>query len=112
MARELTKRFEEVRRGTLADLAAAYGGDGAPRGEVVVVVGPPAEEAGVPHAIPGSRGGPEAAPEVDVDAELRRALREMSVRDAAAAVAARSGRPRREVYGRALELARAAKGGR
>ena len=45
VARELTKRFEEVRRGSLAELAAHYGQAGAPRGEVVIVIGPPARAA-------------------------------------------------------------------
>lgn len=41
VCRELTKRFEEVRRGTLAELAAAHAEEAPPKGEVVVVVGPP-----------------------------------------------------------------------
>ena len=40
VARELTKRFEEVRRGTLAELAAWYAEQSTVRGEIVVVVGP------------------------------------------------------------------------
>jgi 16S rRNA (cytidine1402-2'-O)-methyltransferase len=96
VARELTKRFEEVRRGTLADLAAQYGAEAA-RGEVAVVVGPAAaEETG----------------EAELDARLGEALGAgMSVRDAAAAVAEATALPRRQVYGRALELSRARGGG-
>ena len=45
VARELTKLYEEVRRGTLPDLAAHYAEAGPPRGEVVLVIGPPGEEA-------------------------------------------------------------------
>jgi 16S rRNA (cytidine1402-2'-O)-methyltransferase len=90
VCRELTKRFEEVRRGPLAALAAHYAEAGAPKGEVVVVVGPPA-------ATP-----PSAA---DLDAALRAALATQSVREAAAAVARALGLPKREVYARALELA-------
>jgi 16S rRNA (cytidine1402-2'-O)-methyltransferase len=93
VARELTKLHEEVRRGTLATLAAHYAAAGAPKGEVVIVVGPP------PDAAP-----PDAAD--DLDAQLETALAKMSLRDAAAAVATASGRPRREVYARALALAR------
>jgi 16S rRNA (cytidine1402-2'-O)-methyltransferase len=91
VARELTKRFEEVRRGTLAELAAHYGAEGA-RGEVAVVVGPaPAETTG----------------EAELDAQLGEALGAgMSVRDAAASVAEATGLPRRQVYARALELGR------
>jgi 16S rRNA (cytidine1402-2'-O)-methyltransferase len=89
VARELTKRFEEVRRGRLADLARHYAEAGPPRGEVVVVVGPP-----------------EAAPAepADLDAALAEALARLSLRDAVAEVAAATGRPRREVYRRALAL--------
>jgi 16S rRNA (cytidine1402-2'-O)-methyltransferase len=90
VARELTKLFEEVRRGTLAELAAHYAGATPPKGEMAVVVGPPeAETAGAG----------------EVDALLGRALAVMSVRDAAASVAAASGQPRKEVYRRALALA-------
>jgi 16S rRNA (cytidine1402-2'-O)-methyltransferase len=89
VARELTKLFEEVRRGTLAELAAMYR-DETPKGEIAVVVGPPAEQ--------------EASGD-DMDALLDRALAVMSVRDAAASVAEASGRPKKEVYRRALQLA-------
>ncbi|MBB6252666.1 16S rRNA (cytidine(1402)-2'-O)-methyltransferase [Nitrospirillum iridis] len=91
VARELTKLFEEVRRGTLADLAAHYAEAGPPRGEVVVVVGPPME------------GNEEA---VDIDGLLRAAMRTLSVRDAAATVAEASGAPRKQIYQRALELSK------
>ncbi len=90
VARELTKRFEEVRRDSLPALAAHYATHEA-RGEVVVVVGPaPAEAAG----------------EADLDALLRDAMARMSLRDAAAAVATATGLPRKQVYARALELGR------
>lgn len=90
VARELTKRFEEVRRGTLPDLAAHYAAHAA-RGEVTLVVGPPpAEEASAD----------------DLDAQLRAALEGQSVRDAAALVSAATGLPRKVVYARALELGR------
>jgi 16S rRNA (cytidine1402-2'-O)-methyltransferase len=94
VARELTKRFEEVRRGTLAELAAHYGQQAA-RGEVAVVVGPaPAEATG----------------EAELDEKLGAALAAgMSVRDAAASVAEATGLPRRQVYARALEMGRSRK---
>ena len=89
VAREMTKRFEEVRRGSLAALAAHYAAEAA-RGEIAIVIGPAPEEAAG-------------------EAELDRALRDaqaagMSLRDAAAAVAAATGLPRKQVYRRALEL--------
>lgn len=99
VARELTKLHEEVRRGRLADLAAHYERSGAPKGEVVVVVGPPSEAA-------------QEASEADLDTLLRAALGRESLRDAVAAVAEATGAPRRAVYARALALAGAAKRGR
>lgn len=92
VARELTKLFEEVRRGTLPELAAHYEAAGPPKGEVVVVVGPPAA---TEAAALDSEG---------LDGALRRALAETSLKDAVAAVARLSGRPRRDVYARALAL--------
>jgi 16S rRNA (cytidine1402-2'-O)-methyltransferase len=88
VARELTKRFEEVRRGDLADLAAHYAQAEA-RGEITLVVGPPAE----------AETGP-----AELDASLRAALALHSLRDAAALVAAATGLPRKLVYARALAL--------
>ncbi|WP_372397803.1 16S rRNA (cytidine(1402)-2'-O)-methyltransferase [Azospirillum sp. HJ39] len=96
VARELTKFYEEVRRGTLPELAAHYAEAGPPRGEVVVVIGPPGAE-----ATPG---------EADVDTLLREALTRLSVRDAAADVAARTGQHKRTVYARALEMSREERG--
>jgi len=90
VARELTKRFEEVRRGDLASLARHYAEAGPPKGELVLVIGPPAAA--------------EAAPTSELDRALRLALRHMGTRDAAELVAAASGRSRRELYERALAL--------
>jgi 16S rRNA (cytidine1402-2'-O)-methyltransferase len=88
VARELTKRFEEVRRASLSDLAAHYAANQA-RGECTLVIGPPENEAGVPS---------------DLDAQLRSALAASSIRDAAEVVAIASGLPRKLVYSRALAL--------
>ncbi|MCA3636280.1 MAG: 16S rRNA (cytidine(1402)-2'-O)-methyltransferase [Rhabdaerophilum sp.] len=90
LARELTKKFETVRRGTLPDLAAALAVEGPPRGEIVLVIGPPEAE------------GP--ASEDRIDAALRAALERHSQRDAAEIVAGELGLKRREVYARALRL--------
>lgn len=89
VARELTKAFEETRNGTLPQLAAAYAGSAAPKGEIVVVVGPPAEE---------------AASAEDADAILASLLENRPVGEAAAEAAAITGLPRRELYRRALQL--------
>lgn len=92
VARELTKLYEEVRRGGLAELAAHYAEHGPPRGEVVVVVGPP---------------GPAAETDAEtVDRALAAALAEASLRDAVDRVTAATGRKRRFVYERALALSR------
>jgi 16S rRNA (cytidine1402-2'-O)-methyltransferase len=93
VARELTKLFEETRRGTLADLSAHYVASGPPKGEIVVLVGPP-EAAGA--------GAEDAA--AALDQALRAALDHSSLRDAVEAVARATGRPRRKVYARALAL--------
>ncbi len=94
VARELTKLHEETRRGTLDVLAAHYQAAGPPRGEAVIVIGPPAEKTA---AVDGD----------DLDARLRTALTTNSLRDAVAAVAAVTGLPRQRVYARALELQKA-----
>ncbi len=92
VARELTKLFEEVRRAPLDTLAAHYAEAGPPKGEVVVVIGPPEDP-------------PAPAPEI-LDDLLRVALkRGSSVRDAVRTVVAATGQPRRVVYARALDLA-------
>lgn len=93
VAREMTKMFEQVRRGTLVELATYYKDSGPPKGEVTVVVAPPA----------GDDFGVNAA---DVDDLLLDALKDCSLRDAVGRVAARTGVPRRQVYARALTLKR------
>jgi len=93
VARELTKLHEETRRGALGELAAHYAAAGAPKGEIVLVVGPPLAE----RRVEGEA----------LDALIEAALAHLSVKDAAAAVAAEAGLPRREVYARALRLAAA-----
>jgi 16S rRNA (cytidine1402-2'-O)-methyltransferase len=92
VARELTKLFEEVRRAPLDQLAAHYAGRSDVRGEIVIVIGPPGET--------------QPPVEAEIDAALQEAMRNASVRDAAAEVAARLGLRRREVYARALQLKR------
>lgn len=89
VAREISKRFEETVTGTLAELAARYA-EAPPKGEIVIIVGPPGEA--------------EAASEADLEAALRAALATLSPSRAAAEVAAQLGLPKRLVYERAQQL--------
>ena len=89
VARELTKLHEEIRRGRLAELAAHYRDAGPPRGEAVIVIGPPE---------------PSEPDPAEVDGRLRAALAELGVRDAAAKIAAETGLGRGELYRRALAI--------
>ncbi len=88
VARELTKKFEEVRRGTLAELATHYATAEA-RGEITLVVGPPPEE---------------EMSDRDLDIMLHTAMKKSTLKDAVAAVAEACGLPRKTVYARALQL--------
>jgi 16S rRNA (cytidine1402-2'-O)-methyltransferase len=92
IARELTKYYETVRRGLLPELALTLSSEAPPKGEIVVLVGPP--------------GAQELVESQDaLDARLGKALETHSVKDAAAVVSAETGQPRRKIYARALELA-------
>ena len=88
VCRELTKKFEEVARGSLGDLTAAFA-DRQVKGEIVVLVG---------------RAGAVEVAEADVDAALREAMKTMRIKDAATAVAGALGLPRRQVYQAALDM--------
>ncbi len=98
IARELTKLFEEVRRGDLATLAAAAAETGPPKGEIVLVIAPPDRQAAL-----------EALDDEEVDAALVEAARTQRPRAAAAAVAATTGLPVNQLYERLTRL-RAARG--
>lgn len=89
VTRELTKRFEEVRRADLTALAAHFATEPA-RGEITIVVGPP-------EATEDAEG---------MDEQLMAAMRTESLRDAAALVSVATGLPRKLVYARALILSR------
>jgi 16S rRNA (cytidine1402-2'-O)-methyltransferase len=89
VAREISKLHEECVTGTLAELTSHYA-EGAPKGEIVIVVGPPA--AG------------EGPSEADLDAALEEALDRLTPSRAAAEVAERLGVPRKRAYARALQL--------
>ncbi|MEO5772892.1 MAG: 16S rRNA (cytidine(1402)-2'-O)-methyltransferase [Sphingomicrobium sp.] len=89
VAREITKLHEECVTGSLGELAERYA-DAAPKGEIVIVVGPPAEA--------------EAASDEQLDQALREALAQLSPSRAAAEVAEQLQIPRKRAYARALEL--------
>ena len=91
VVREISKIHEEAVIGTLAELAGRYA-DAPPKGEIVVVVGPPAQAA--------------AATDEQLDSALDEALRRMSASRAAAEVAERLNVPRKRAYARALERSR------
>ena len=89
LCRELTKLHEEIRRGDLKMLTESYAVE-EPRGEIVLVVGPPTAA--------------ERPSAEDTDALLRSALSRTSLKAAVAEVAAATGLPRRQIYQRALAL--------
>uniref|UniRef100_Q07UR8 Ribosomal RNA small subunit methyltransferase I n=1 Tax=Rhodopseudomonas palustris (strain BisA53) TaxID=316055 RepID=Q07UR8_RHOP5 len=92
ICRELTKLHEEVRRAPLTELAAEAEALET-RGEFVLVIGPPPADA-------------QAMSAADLDQLLRETLRQTSVKDAVAQAVELTGRPRREIYARALELSK------
>jgi 16S rRNA (cytidine1402-2'-O)-methyltransferase len=97
ICRELTKLHEEIKRAPIADLAKAAA-TLETRGEFVLVVGPP-------------RADEQAMTQDDLDDLLRASLAQGSVKDSVAHAVELSGRPRREIYARALELAKETRGG-
>ncbi len=89
VTRELTKLFEEARRGTLSELAGHYAESGPPKGEVTLVIGPPE---------------PVELDETALDDLLADLLNTLSVKDAATQAAERTGAPRKQAYQRALAI--------
>ncbi|HRJ68679.1 MAG TPA: 16S rRNA (cytidine(1402)-2'-O)-methyltransferase [Beijerinckiaceae bacterium] len=91
VARELTKKFETVRRGTLPELTRHYADVEKPRGEIVILVAP-------------VDGAGETVTDDQIDARLIAEMETRSARDASALIAADLGLPKRKVYARALAL--------
>lgn len=89
VVREITKKFEEARRGALSDLESYYNEHGAPKGEVVIVIAPPDKA---------------MATLDDIKAGLRTLLETHSVKEAATFLAHKTGRPRKDIYALALTL--------
>ncbi|MDX8347050.1 16S rRNA (cytidine(1402)-2'-O)-methyltransferase [Cognatiyoonia sp. IB215446] len=88
VCRELTKRFEEITRGTLGEVADAFANRSV-KGELVVLVG---------------RQGADDVADMDVAAALQEAMKTMRIKDAATVVAGALGLPRRQVYQIALQM--------
>jgi len=97
ICRELTKLHEDIKRAPIEELAKSAD-TLETRGEFVLVIGPP-------------RGDADVMTQHDLDDLLRSSLARDSVKDSVAHAVELSGRPRREVYARALELVRPVKGG-
>ena len=89
--RELTKRHEEVRRDSLSELAAYYAKQGAPKGEIVLVIGPSVQNE-------------QSLTAEEIDAQLHTLLKTHSVKEAASELVKTTGLPRKTLYNRALEI--------
>jgi 16S rRNA (cytidine1402-2'-O)-methyltransferase len=90
VARELTKLHEEIRRGTVSELAAHYKAATPPKGEAMIVIAPPSAESMLSEA--------------EIDSRLRDALQSNSLRDAVRTVAEATGVSKKTVYARALDI--------
>ncbi len=93
IARELTKRHEEIRRNTLSALTAHYQNAGPPKGEIVIIVGPPLKK--------------EPPLSSELDDLIMKQLQTLSVRDTAAKITLETGLSKRHVYNRTLKLSKA-----
>lgn len=91
VVREITKLFEEALVDTPAALIAHYDAQGLPKGEIVLVI---------------ERGEAAELSDADVDALIECALETMSTKDAAAHVSTQTGRAKKAIYARALELSK------
>lgn len=91
VVRELTKLYEEVRRGKLSQLLDQVREDGQPKGEIVVLIGE-------------NKGGEEITTGETIEAQLIDALKNLSVRDAAEMVSVATGKPKKAIYMLALKL--------
>ncbi len=90
IVREITKIYEESRRGKLSELLAYIKQNGAPKGEIVIVISPPQEK--------------EKDTNQNIEAQLITLLKSHSVKETAAIMAEQTGRPRKEIYALALKL--------
>jgi 16S rRNA (cytidine1402-2'-O)-methyltransferase len=90
MAREMTKLYEETRRGKLSTILASIEEGGQPKGEIVLIIGENKTES--------------AASAATIEGQLKEALKQLSVRDAAEMVATATGKPKKAIYMLALKL--------
>jgi 16S rRNA (cytidine1402-2'-O)-methyltransferase len=90
VTRELTKLYEEVVSGTPQELIARYEEKGLPKGEIVLVIGPPDNDFDDDA--------------FDMDGRLRILLREMSVKDVVGVLVEQTGKPKKEIYAMALSI--------
>jgi 16S rRNA (cytidine1402-2'-O)-methyltransferase len=93
VCRELTKKFEEVRRNDLSKLLAYYHENGAPKGEAVVIIAP-------------AKNTEDANLTIDQEHALKLALKHMSVKSASQFIADLTGQRKKEIYQQALELSK------
>lgn len=91
LTRELTKLYEEVRRGKISTILESLQESGQPKGEIVLVIGE-------------NKHGEEVSSET-IEGQLKEALKKLSVRDAAELVAGATGKPRKAIYTLALKIA-------
>jgi len=90
MARELTKLYEEVRRGRISTILETIESGGQPKGEIVLIIGESKTES--------------EATNDTIEGQLKQALKTLSVRDAAEMVAGATGKPKKAIYMLALKL--------
>jgi len=90
IVREITKLYEESRRGKLSELLVNIEKNGTPKGEVVIVVAPPREQ--------------ETINNQDIEEKIALLLKSHSVKEAASIIAEQTGRPRKEIYAIALKI--------
>ncbi len=90
IVRELTKLYEESKRGKLSELIENIKQDGAPKGEVVLVIAPPEQE--------------KAINDETIESQLKILLESHSVKEAAGIIAEQTDRPRKEIYSIALKI--------
>ncbi len=88
VARELTKKFEEVRRGALEDLISHYEMHGMPKGEIVLLI----------------EGKKKESDSIDLEGFVRKALKHLSLKEAVKEIQKKTKRPRKEIYEMALRI--------